>query len=266
MKNVPFVKMMGLGNDFVMIDNRDKSILINSELVQSICVRQYGVGSDGVIVLENSQEADFKISIYNEDGSCAQMCGNGLRCAIEFARSLEMINKQAIIETDAGIFKGEILDTAIRVEMIEPHSGEMNIALQVPVDQKIEAHFINTGVPHLVIFSDNVDGIDIDKLGRFLRFHEKFSPDGTNVDFVQLMGNNCLKVRTYESGVVGETQACGTGATAAAVIAHRLHHVNQPVEVLFKGGKLTIDILDDDKIFMTGPVRTVYVGAFKMEE
>ncbi len=242
MKKIPFSKMQGSGNDFILIDNR-RGVLQGKnlkDLAVAVCQRHYSVGADGLIVIVPSRKADFKWRFFNADGSEAEMCGNGSRCAARFAHLRKIAKKDMAFETLAGIIHARVAGNLVKVQLTGASGLRMNIA--VPLDSGLRmGHFVNTGVPHLVYLSKDLEGEDVDRIGRTTRYHELFKPSGTNVNFVQIQGRHRIRIRTYERGVEGETLACGTGSVAAALIAGALGAVASPVDVVTRGGeKLTV--------------------------
>jgi diaminopimelate epimerase len=241
-KKIPFLKMQGSGNDFILIDNR-KGILKGKNLKNvavTVCNRHYSVGADGLIVIVPSRTADFKWQFFNADGSEAEMCGNGSRCAARFAYIKKIAAKNMTFDTIAGTVYAEVKNERVTVQFPNAFGLRMNIA--IPLDGGLRmGHFINTGVPHLVYFSKDIENEDVERIGRATRYHEIFKPGGTNVNFIQIMGPRKLRIRTYERGVEGETLACGTGSVAAALIAGSIGAVFSPVEITTKSGeKLTV--------------------------
>jgi diaminopimelate epimerase len=238
MKKIPFYKMQGSGNDFILIDNR-RDILKGMNLkglAVSVCDRHYSVGADGQIVIIPSRKADFKWRCFNADGSEAEMCGNGSRCAARFALLKKIAKKDMAFETLAGTIHAEVKKDTVKVQLTGATGLRMNIA--VPLDSGLRmGHFINTGVPHLVYLSKDLQNEDVDRIGRTTRYHELFKPVGTNVNFIQIQGRHKLRIRTYERGVESETLACGTGSVAAALIAGSLGAAASPIEVLTWGGE-----------------------------
>jgi len=257
MRNLKFAKLTGSGNDFIVIDNRKKIIKNPKLFAKEICDRKNSVGADGLLLLEKSKIADFKMRIINSDGSEAQMCGNGIRCIALFAFLKKIVDKKMEIETLSGLKHVEIKNNFIKVNMGKPSGLSLN--LKIKVDGKIfNGHFVNTGVPHTVIFSDKVNVRDI---GRKIRFHKLFKPDGTNVNFVKVLSKNKIKVRTYERGVEDETYACGTGSTASAYISNILNKTKFPTFVKTSGGDvLKIDIDEERNLYLSGKVKYICEG------
>jgi len=241
-KKIPFVKMQGSGNDFIIIDNR-KGILKGKNLKNiavSVCNRHYSVGADGLIVIVPSRTADFRWHFFNADGSVAEMCGNGSRCAARFAYIKKIAAKKMTFETLAGPIYAQVNKDRVTVKFTNAFGLRMNIAIPFEGGLRM-GHFINTGVPHLVYLSKEIENEDVERIGRASRYHEIFKPAGTNVNFIQIVGPHKLRIRTYERGVEGETLACGTGAVAAALIAGSIGAVSTPVEIMTKSGeKLTV--------------------------
>jgi len=237
-KKIPFFKMQGSGNDFILIDDR-RGILkgLNlRNLAVKVCHRNYSVGADGLIVIVPSKKADFKWRFFNADGSEAEMCGNGSRCAARFAHLKKIAGKDMAFETLAGTINAQVKKETVKVQLTAASGQRMNIA--VPLDSGLRmGHFINTGVPHLVYLSKDIDREDVDRIGKTTRYHDLFKPAGTNVNFIQILGRHKLRIRTYERGVEGETLACGTGSVAAALLAGSLGAVQSPVEVVTMSGE-----------------------------
>ena len=271
MHKLSFVKMAGAGNDFIVIDNRRRPDCFShkniAEVVKALCSRRTGIGADGVLVLEKSKRADFKMRILNADGSVAEMCGNGLRCAALYAenRNRPKGHRKLTIETKAGIYEAGIIGgSRVRVKMEEPKDVRLNLDININ-SRSIKVNYINTGVPHAVIFVHGLDKIDIESIGSSVRNHRKFMPRGANVDFVEIIDDKNIKVRTYERGVEGETLACGTGAVASAIIACRVSRVTcHEVNVHTKGGVLKVYFKKiDDKfrdVYLEGDAKEVYKG------
>ena len=245
MKKIPFHKMQGSGNDFILIDNR-KAVLKGMNLralAVNVCHRHYSVGADGLIVIVPSRRADFKWRFFNADGSEAEMCGNGSRCAARFAYLKKIAKKDMSFETLAGVIRARVKNGRVQVQL--PGASGLRANIAVPLDSGLRmGHFINTGVPHLVYLSKDIEHEDVERIGRTTRYHELFKPAGTNVNFVQIQGRNKLRIRTYERGVEGETLACGTGSVAAAIVAGALGVVSPPVEVLTPGGERLVVSFD----------------------
>ncbi len=266
MAKIPFTKMTGCGNDFIIIDNRRKILDADKlgDLVQKVCAHKLSAGADGLILIEPSEKVNFKWRFFNSDGSVGEMCGNGARCVARFAVLKGIAPAKMSFETLAGIIEAEVAGRQIKVLMVKPTGLKLDI--DVPIDrQSHQMHFVNTGVPHAIEFVENAASIAVKDLGRKVRFHSLFQPAGTNADFMQAVDRKHIKVRTYERGVEDETLACGTGAVASALIAARKGFVDSPVEVQTSGGeilKIHFQPKGDgfDRVFLEGDARVVYEG------
>jgi diaminopimelate epimerase len=225
---INFIKMVASGNDFVVIDHRLNPACRQAgttdqrlkKLARCLCDRKFGIGADGLLVLEKTKQANVRMRIFNADGSEAQMCGNGARCVAlycSFQLSALSSQQKIRIETKAGIIESQVRADNVKIKLTEPRNLRLGIPLKIN-GRLIKANFINTGVPHVVIFTEGLEKIDVVILGRQIRYHQKFLPAGTNADFVEVLNNNSIKVRTYERGVEDETLACGTGSVASALL------------------------------------------------
>jgi len=257
--NIQFYKYQGTGNDFVMIDNRNTLFpKNNTKLINKLCDRRFGVGADGLILLENSDIADFKMIYFNADGNESTMCGNGGRCIVAFAKKLTIINNKTTFNAIDGIHKATINDDIVSLQM-----------KNVDTIQNHNSHlFLNTGSPHHVAFSSDVSSIDVKTKGRNIRNGAPYFEEGTNVNFVEQINNNTFKVRTYERGVEDETLSCGTGVTAVAIaanVAKKTSEKNINIETL--GGNLTVSFTNDNgafkNVYLTGKATFVFEGIFK---
>ena len=233
-----FVKMSGAGNDFVVADNRDGGFRPDRANVTHICDRRFGVGADGLLLVEPSKSADFSMRYYNADGSEAEMCGNGARCIARFySERCDTTRRELKFETRAGLIEATVSGSHVRLTMSEPHDLQLHKKIQLKGGSR-EYHFINTGVPHAVFFTDNADREMVQDVGAEVRHHKDFAPRGTNVDWVQPLGGGAIRVRTYERGVEAETLACGTGVVASGIVAHLVHGVPLPVKVTVQSGRV----------------------------
>lgn len=265
-----FTKMNGAGNDFVMLDNRDGTISLTGVHIALLCDRHRGVGADGVLVVESARAgADFRMRYYNADGGEAEMCGNGARCFARFARKISGHSAPKIsFETEAGEISAESLDDSIRLEMSAPHSGRPIETLALN-GQSREVGFLNTGVPHAVCFVGDLEALDLRAEGSALRHHEAFAPQGTNANFVRVLGPSHIAIRTYERGVENETLACGTGVCAAALLHHEQTGDPSPILVRVRGGDtLTVGFEKNgdgfQKVTLTGPADFVFDGKISL--
>ncbi len=275
---IHFTKMSGTGNDFIVIDHRE---LLIPEKEQSgfaslVCRRMFSAGCDGIILIEESDKADFSWRFYNGDGSVAEMCGNGARCAARFAYRKGIAGKKMSFETVAGIIEAEIVGVDENVSLLMTPPFDFHDDLTIVLgDEEKEIFFVNTGVPHAVLFieenNENEKNIPVNEWGKIIRFHEIFQPAGANANFVQLIGENHIRVRTYERGVEDETRACGTGAVAGALYAAILDLAVSPVAVTTSGGdRLTIRFdlgqgSSAENVYLQGPARIIYEGKLTAE-
>ncbi len=273
MDRVPFFKMSACGNDFCLIDNR-KGIFPApaGPAVRSICKRRISLGADGVILVENSNEAPFRMRYFNADGGEVEMCGNGARCIARFAYLNGIATSKMFFETQAGPVEAEVSEKGARIKLNEvrfsPEEGRISMPDVLPGQ---DAYYLVVGVPHLVYFVNDLESIDVMSIGRKVRYHSFFEPKGTNANFIKIFGPGSLMIRTYERGVEEETLACGTGATASAIIAAALGLVSPPIEVLTRSGcPLIIDFKRKDEIFnpvwLEGEARVVCSGELWLKE
>jgi diaminopimelate epimerase len=270
--SINFDKLEGAGNDFLLIDNRVykiSSTRLLKALVCKMCDRKLGIGADGLLVLERSRIADVRMRIINADGSEAEMCGNGARCfAYDFARKKKAWQNFSLsLETKAGIVKAQVLKDNVKINMTQPKGLKLDIPLKLN-NRKIKVNFINTGVPHTVIFVQGLENIDVKNLGQEIRNHREFAPAGTNVNFVEVLNRSSVRIRTFERGVENETLACGTGSVAAALITSiKMSGDINKVSVHTAGGEiLKVSFNRCDRFFsdvwLEGRARLVYRGEY----
>jgi len=267
---IAFTKMNGAGNDFILIDNREQAIELSSKQIERLCDRHRGIGADGLLLLEpnTSGSADWTWRFYNSDGGSADMCGNGARCFGAFVRKLTKKDTSITFETLAGIIDASFDDSLVTVTLTPPGPLEVDQAIEVNGSQ-LTSHSLNTGVPHAVVFVDDADQAMVKEQGRAIREHSQFAPAGTNVNFVQVLRPDLIRVRTYERGVEGETLACGTGVSAAAMITSHIQKTKPPISVQVQGGDvLTVDFQTSESGFthvkLTGPAEFVYTGEIEI--
>jgi diaminopimelate epimerase len=265
-----FTKMNGAGNDFVLVDNRAQTVRLSPEQVVRLCDRHRGVGADGVIVLRPcaSGKADWAWDFYNSDGGTGEMCGNGARCFARFVRQRTGLNRDLTFETEAGIITAHFQEDRVTVSLTSPR--DLRLDTQLPLSAGSQTvHSLNTGVPHAVLFVPDADQAMVQQLGPEIRRHPHFGPRGTNVNFVQVLGPGQIRVRTFERGVEGETLACGTGVTAAALIASRVHKFGSPVKVRVQGGDQLEVIFEEHNgdfaaVRLSGPADFVFEGKIEV--
>ncbi|MCR4437935.1 MAG: diaminopimelate epimerase [bacterium] len=257
-----FVKMSATGNDFAVFDNRQGYLDLRRHRawLSWFCQRRTGVGADGVILVQDSGAADFGYVHINADGSIAEMCGNGSRAVAFFAHQEGIAGSPMRFEIGGRIYAAWVEGKTATIQFVPPSSPRLEPGVaKEPFLQ--EGGFIDTGVPHYVLFVEAVEGIDVLSLGRKYRHHPAFAPRGSNVDFVQVVDEHQLRMRTYERGVEDETLACGTGAVASAIIAHLRRGCQSPVEVLAPGGLLQVTLDRDFRhITLSGEVDPVFEG------
>ena len=269
MDNFPFVKMTGAGNDFVVIDNRAQHHSLTPEQIAKLCDRHYGIGADGLLAVEpaDQPDADFRMRYYNADGGEAEMCGNGARCFAKFVHPLRRANAERVtFTTPAGLITGEYVGDEVRIGLTAPTEVKLHQRADFGWGE-IEYHFMNTGVPHAVVYVDDAERVDVVAQGRAIRRSAIF-PRGTNVNFVQATDSGKLVVRTYERGVEDETLACGTGVVASALLTHLVHKLTLPLYVKVRGGDvLTVDAVAEGNSFshvtLTGPATEVFSGEIR---
>ena len=253
---VNFYKYQGTGNDFVIIDNRDNTISLSEKNINHLCDRKFGIGADGLMLLENHPSFDFIMKYFNADGKEASMCGNGGRCLVAFAKLLELVTKEVNFLASDGSHKAII-------------NNDNTISLQMQNVSDISivntSYFLNTGSPHYVTFREDINNIDVYKRGKEIRNSTEFSPKGTNVNFVEFRDNK-LFVRTYERGVENETLSCGTGVTASAICASIYSDSDKnSYDILTKGGNLNVSFKRQNKntfsdVWLTGSAMFVFKG------
>ena len=264
-----FMKMNGAGNDFVMIDNRIGDLQLGSDQIVKICDRHRGVGADGVLVLERAANgADFRMRYYNADGGEAEMCGNGARCFARFADRVAGPREKVSFETPAGVIGAELQGELVCLQMSEPKDMRLGIDIPLP-DRKVAAHFVNSGVPHVVVPVDDLEAVDVRGLGSAIRRHELFAPKGANANFIKERGPRQIAIRTYERGVEDETLACGTGVVASALIFAATKKIDGPIGVLVRGGnELQVGFEKSGDQFrnvtLTGPADFVFEGTIEV--
>lgn len=262
-----FAKYEGAGNDFILIDNRREPLGFTAQMIARLCDRHFGIGADGLITLSRSAELDCSMRYYNADGSEGEMCGNGARCFALFADHLGIGGKTKYFDAQDGVHTAQLLQAKGAL-------GEIELCM-IDVKQIHKGEgwwFLNTGVPHYVQFVEALDQLDVPTLGRAIRYDTARFAQGTNVNFVQVTGEGTLRMRTYERGVEAETLACGTGVTAAAIIAnYALQHNTTSFRITVPGGELSIrfthtpgtELYTD--VCLTGPARRVFAGEFDTE-
>lgn len=255
---IKFYKYQGAGNDFVMLDNRDgKYSNLTKTQIELLCDRRFGVGADGLIKLELEEGYDFKMRYYNADGGEAEMCGNGARCIVQFARQMGIQAEQVKFLAMDGEHQAKLTSLGVAVHMSDVQE----------VEQGNDFFYLNTGVPHYVKFVENLAELDVVAEGRAVRYSERFKEVGTNVNFIELTGDK-FSIRTYERGVEDETLACGTGCTAAAIASFLHEQKHKCFDIQAKGGKLKVYFESSEAgyqdIWKEGPAELVFAGSLTL--
>lgn len=268
-KQISFTKMVAAGNDFVVIDNRKKVVTGEKKFARTICDRHTGVGADGLLLVEKVEKGDYRVRVLNSDGSEAEACGNGFRCISRFAHEKLGFGKRQQFESLSGSIQAEVNGRKVRVRLADPKNVSGKETVEVS-GRTLHYYAVNTGVPHAVIFVEGLAKIPVAELGRAVRFHSRFQPAGTNVNFVEVTGPQSISVRTYERGVEAETLACGTGSSASAIVSARLGYVKPPVQVKTSGGEiLTVFVGGQARpgqvqdVYLEGEAKIVFEGTWK---
>ena len=272
MRKIAFTKMHGAGNDFVLIDDRAETFPVHDHiLLAMLAAPRTGVACEGVILLQKSSVADFRMVFFNPDGTEADLCGNGARCVAAFAREIGVVKASAMtFETRAGLVDAEVSENgAVKVWMPEPKNRRYGLQVKVG-DRFVAGDYVEAGVPHFIVPCENIAAVDVEGLGRALRLSDAFAPNGTNVDFVQFIPAHKALIRTYERGVEAESGACGTGAVATAVVAVETKKMSLPIHVrTAQGYTLTVDgdwrHAKSTGFTLTGPVKKVFEGVVDLD-
>jgi len=266
--NIPFWKMHGACNDFILVDDRALTFpASDTAWLGRVAARRSGVGAEGIILIQPSDQANFRMRFFNPDGSEVEMCGNGARCVARLAHDIGAAPANMTIATVAGILKAAILGDQVRLHMTPPKDWRINRTLTL-ARKKIAYSFVNSGVPHAVVEVKDLAACDVQALGAGIRHHKDFAPKGTNADFIAATGPRTLRLRTYERGVEAETLACGTGIVASALVAARLGRVTPPVQVTAASGDvLTVDFRltknGAEEVTLLGPAVHVFKGTLE---
>ncbi len=271
MAKVHFTKMNGAGNDFVMLDNRAGNLELSAPQISRMCDRHRGIGADGVLVLEPAaNSADFRMRYYNADGGEAEMCGNGARCFARYTSEIAGPLKRLSFETPAGVIAAAVGRDGVTLQMSEPKDLRLNIEISA-AGKAFVCHYIDSGVPHVVIPVEDIAPVNVCEIGSAVRHHKEFAPRGANVNFLEKRGRGQIAIRTFERGVEDETLACGTGVVASALIFAATEGAESPVGVLVKGGdelQVGFDKHGDrfTNVTLTGPAEFVFEGSVEISE
>jgi diaminopimelate epimerase len=261
--DITFSKLSGAGNDFIVIDNRNLSITLSTEQIRTLCTRRTGIGADGLILIEPSAAHAFSMKYYNADGFLGSMCGNGGRCAAYFAHTIGIpassVNGYAF-EANSNRYDAWITGTeTVRLRMLAPEEFRNNMEIE-----GMTCHSVNTGSPHAVIYTSDLQAANVNGTGRTIRHRTDIFPEGTNVNFIEITSPESLSIRTFERGVEDETLACGTGAVAAALMSYKLGRISSTtVHVTVKSGDILEVRFNEsmNEVFLTGPAKIVYKGS-----
>jgi diaminopimelate epimerase len=259
-----FFKYQGSGNDFILIDDRSCFFPVQDEkMIRFLCSRNFGVGADGLILLQASTSADFRMRIFNSDGLEADFCGNGIRCLVLYLKDLGFQEDAFLIETQQSIAACSIQGNTVTAEL--PHPKVLHWGVKV---EEHEAFVVNTGVPHAVIFVEDLEEVPVASIAPIIRFHPHFGSDGVNVNFVKVGADGTLRMRTYERGIEGETLACGSGAAAAALVASQKEGLPLPIRVMTKSGDTLefsiLELAEGKKVEMQGNACFVFEGCIEV--
>ncbi len=264
---IVFSKLSGAGNDFIVIDNRARTVQLSPAKIRELCTRGTGIGADGLILIEPSTGFDFTMKYHNADGFPGSMCGNGGRCAVYFAFTIGMIpamHDSYTFEANRNRYEAWVTSKdTVKIRMLPP--------IEFRYDLDIEGflcHSVNTGSPHVVTYVSDLNSVKVNEIGRSIRHRTDLFHDGTNVNFIAITSPESLSIRTFERGVEDETLACGTGAVAAALMSQRLGKIsNTCVRVQVKSGDiLTVQFNEEmNQIFLTGPAKIIFEGSFTLD-
>jgi diaminopimelate epimerase len=268
---IEFTKMSGAGNDFVVVDNRDRKIRNGARVARILCDRRWGIGADGLLLLQKSRKADYRMLYYNADGSYGGMCGNGGRCIASFAVRKKIAPASHVFEALDYLYRADVAAKEVILGMKNPTG--LRIGRQIGLASgRLTVASVNTGSPHVVVKVADIgrnrnlmSTLDVIRLGREIRYHRAFKPDGTNVNFIEVAGPNSIRIRTYERGVEDETLACGTGSIASALVASMIWKMRNPVTVIPRSGR-RLQVLFDMKeggftnIRLKGPAEVTFSG------
>lgn len=269
MPKLHFTKMNGAGNDFVLLDNRAGDLRLDGPQITRLCDRHRGIGADGVLVLEPATNgADYRMRYYNADGGEAEMCGNGARCFARFTNRVAGPLEKLSFETPAGVIAAALHGEDVTLEMSEPKDMRLDLEIEAS-GQTVRCHYIDSGVPHVVVSVSDISLVNVRELGSAIRHHSEFAPRGANVNFLERGGDAQIAIRTYERGVEDETLACGTGVVASALLFAATENVEGPIRVLVKGGdELTVNFSRQGERFsrvtLSGPADFVFEGTVEL--
>jgi diaminopimelate epimerase len=272
---VPFTKMSGAGNDFVVVDNRQNVITRHAEFARRVCDRRWGIGADGILLVEPDKSEPYGMAYYNADGSYGGMCGNGGRCIALYAHMSGIAPASHTFRALDHVYQARIAGETVTLRMKDPSRMRKGLRISIP-GHSMTGHFVDTGSPHVVVFVEDVDrgevplgALDVSGMGKAIRHHELFQPEGTNANFVEVTKESLCNIRTYERGVEAETLACGTGSIAAAVISSELKGLKPPVTVKPAGNvKLVVGFVKEGpsvrSVDLSGPAVVTFTGTIEI--
>jgi diaminopimelate epimerase len=261
MKKIKFSKMVASGNDFVAVDSLTGVSNIG-RFAKTVCDRKYGIGADGLLIVSPLSAGLVRMRIFNADGSEAEMCGNGARCAALFSGK-----KKVIIKTIAGLVDAQVSGGNVKIKLTQPKFLKLDIPIKIN-GRPLKVNFVNTGVPHTVVPVEGIGDVDVFGVGRSIRYHKYFAPAGTNVNFIEVLNSNSIQVRTYERGVEDETLACGTGSVASSLVfASKVKEVKDKVNVHTQGGEVLRVYFKREgagfsDVWLEGKAKLVYKGEY----
>lgn len=267
---IPFYKMHGAANDFIVVDDRSLTFPAHdADWMAAVMARNTGVGSEGILLIQPAEQTHFRMRFFNPDGGEVDMCGNGARCIARLAHELDVAPADMQFDTLAGVVGAVVDHDTVQLTMTPPKDWRLNQSL-THEGRAWPYHFVNSGVPHVVIEVEDISAIDVPRLGAAVRYHEAFAPKGTNVNFIQITGPSSLSIRTYERGVEAETPACGTGIVAAGLIAGKTGRCAVPVNITSAGGYLlsvnyALTEASAENVTLTGPAAHVFQGTLTYE-
>jgi diaminopimelate epimerase len=266
---ISFSKFSASANDFIVLDNRTGQFTSAAPiLAQRLCSHRYSVGADGLILIENSKKASFRVRYYNPDGQEFNTCGNGGRCAVRYAFLSVISGRKMNLETNVGVIDAEVIGSSVRIRFVSPSRFTLNVPIVVD-GQALKGHFVRLGEPHFLLYVKDIRKHSIVPLARKIRYHERFQPEGTNVHFIEPMDRHYVKIRSYERGVEDETLACGSGCISSAIATYATNQTVPPITFEPQSGiPVTVHFPEDSnfrELYLEGDARLVYRGELTKE-
>jgi diaminopimelate epimerase len=266
---IPFSKLSASANDFIVLDNRGGNFSSTASiLAKRLCAHRYSVGADGLILIENSKKASFRVRYFNPDGEEFNTCGNGGRCAVRYAFLSVIAGRKMNLETNIGVIDAEVIGSGVRIRFVSPSRYTLNVP--VPINgQTLKGHLVRLGEPHFVMYVHDIRNHEILPLARKIRYHEKFQPEGTNVHFIEPVDLHYVKIRSYERGVENETLACGSGCISSAIATYATNQTKPPITFEPQSGiPVTVYFPEGSNfqdLYLEGDARLVYRGELTKE-